>query len=153
MCVNFSSCRNILCFSCLQELSWALVLQHQGSCLLLQGAGSAQQLVTREGVKPPTGAELLAAGISPRGSNLHGLGVLSAVHAFHREGGEEKNSIWLCWFSGVKRWNSSIQENIVYGTALARESSILMSCLFMIDCVKDKASTRGCLVFLFLCFH
>lgn len=42
-------------------------------------------------------AEMLAGGISPRGSDLHGLLVLSAVHPFiQREGREERNSIRLC---------------------------------------------------------
>ena len=55
----------------------------------------------------PLRAEMLAGGISPRGSDLHGLLVLSAVHPFiRREGREERNSIRLRWFSGVKRWNS-----------------------------------------------
>lgn len=46
-----------------------------------------------------------------------------------------------------------IRKKIVYGTAVVRGSSILTSCFFVIDCLKDKASTRGCLVFLFLFFH
>lgn len=45
----------------------------------------------------PLRAEMLAGGISPQGSDLHGLLVLSAVHPFiQREGREERNSIRLC---------------------------------------------------------
>lgn len=95
MCMNTSGCRSVIpaCTSAhVTVLKVPLVSRgrprERGTAS--RGGGGCQTIT-------PWRAEMLAGGISPRGSDLHGLLVLSALHpSIQREGREERNSIRLC---------------------------------------------------------
>lgn len=87
-------------------------------------------------------------GVGQAGGAEHGLPVLSAAHPFVLRGEKFHPALLIQWSKEVE----FIRKKMVYDVALVRGSSILTSCISMMDCLGDKASTRGFSGFLFLVF-